>query len=66
MENENVMSVFVVVGGWDYEGESWDMSGKVFMNRKSAELYAESLRNGSNENEYAFHFVLIREVEVEG
>ena len=66
MENENVMSVFVVVGGWAYEGESWDMSGKVFINHKSAELYAESLRNGSNENEYTCDYVLVREVKVEG
>ena len=66
MEKENVMSVFVVVGGWDYEGESWDMSGKVFMNRKSAELYAETLKDGSNEYGSSFDCVVVREVEVEG
>lgn len=57
MKMKKAMSVFVVVGGNSYEGESWDLGGKVFMNRKDAESYAESLR-------VSFDYVLVREVDV--
>jgi hypothetical protein len=64
MKNEKAMSVFVVVGGHSYEGECWDLGGKVFLNREDAEVYGKSLEDGSNDEGYTFGYVLVREVEV--
>jgi hypothetical protein len=64
MKNEKAMSVFVVVGGHHYEGEDFDRTGKVFMNREDAENYGKSLEDGSNEEGHEFEYVLVREIMV--
>lgn len=64
MENEKALMVYMVVGGIDYEGECWDLSGKIFMSREAADRYAKSLSDGSQD--MVADYVLVREVEVEG
>ena len=58
LNNENNMIVYVVMGGWDYEGENAG-SVKTFMNRDNAVTYGESLVS----NEY-YHYYEIVESEV--
>ena len=55
----NEMTVYMVAGGWSYEGESLELSGKVFRNREDAVQYGEAL-----ENEMGYDYYQIKEVEV--
>ncbi len=51
------MIVYVVMGGWDYEGENAG-SVKTFMNRDNAVTYGESLVS----NEYYHYYEIVESV----
>lgn len=54
LNNENNMTVYVVMGGVNYEGESAD-TVKVFVNRETAVAYGESLVS----NEYYDYYEIV-------
>ena len=57
MKNTQTMTVYVVIGGYDYEGESVD-SLKLFDCKSSALKYEEKLKEGY------FDYVIVREQDV--
>jgi hypothetical protein len=57
-EKSNQMQVYVVIGGHDYEGESFD-SLKMFDCKSAAEAYKNHL-----EVEWSYDYVLMREQDV--
>ena len=57
MKNTQTMSVYLVIGGYDYEGESLD-SLKLFDCKSSALKYEEELKEGY------FDYVIVREQDV--
>ena len=46
-ENSNQMQVYVVIGGFNYEGESFD-SLQLFDCKSTAEMYSKDLEDGEN------------------
>jgi hypothetical protein len=46
-ENSNQMQVYVVIGGFDYEGESVE-SLQMFDCKSTAEMYSKDLEDGDN------------------
>jgi len=60
-EESNQMQVYVVIGGWDYEGESLS-SLKLFDCKSTAEMYSKDLEFGENDSglnvyQYSFDYV---------
>jgi len=60
-EKSNQMQVYVVIGGWDYEGESLN-SLKLFDCKSTAEMYKKDLEDGKNNSglnvdHYSFDYV---------
>jgi hypothetical protein len=45
--NSNQMQVYVVIGGFNYEGESFD-SLQLFDCKSTAEMYSKDLEDGEN------------------
>jgi len=43
MNGEKKMKVWVVVGGWSFEGDDLELSGKVFLNKEDGVMYGKSL-----------------------
>lgn len=56
------MSVFVVAGGWDYEGHDFD-SVRVFATREAADAYAEEIIRGERGSRYDYANVTEQEVK---
>jgi len=46
-ENSNQMQVYVVIGGFDYDGESFN-SLQLFDCKSTAEMYSKDLEDGEN------------------
>jgi hypothetical protein len=56
-----MMQVYVVLGGWEYEGCDYD-SAAVFADESSAEIYGQALVAEAAEYRYDFYRVVPREV----
>ena len=55
--NKSQMKVYVVIGGWEYEGEHFD-SLRLFDCKSAAEAYSKQLEEGD------YEYALIEEREV--
>ena len=56
-QNAQMMEVYAVIGGWDYEGEHFD-SLRLFDCKSAAEAYSKELEEG----DYDYAFLEVREV----
>ena len=55
-------NVYVVMGGWQYEGLC-DVHIKVFTDKFKAEAYAKDIENG--ETDYTYDYAVVVETEIE-
>lgn len=56
------MKVYIVIGGWDYEGQN---NLKVFKTREGAEVYADEMKRRDSYTNVRYDFVEIEEHVVE-